>query len=346
MSETKLIAHSSLVNWIQQVLVHAGVPDAVGSVEAKIMAEADLLGVPSHGVRMLPGLVRGIRDGRIRRDPDVRLLKEHVATCVLDGGLGPGRFIATQAMQQAIGRSQTCGIGACLAIRTSHWGRAHHYACQAAVQGVIGICTTNAMTNMVAWGATSPLLGNNPLAIGVPFEPPDEPLVLDIAMSQAAIGKIGTWLREGRKAEPGWGLDECGQPTDDPEAILASGRVLPFGGHKGAGLALMLELLTGAFAGGLLPYQLIERDSSGLDSGSSKFFIALDPEAFFGRTVLLEKTRELLDWIRNHAGSGAEVALPGERGWAARARYLAEGIPIHAEIAAQLDGLSIPLPWL
>jgi len=310
------------------------------------MAEADLRGVPSHGVRMLPGLVQGIRDGRICRDPEVRLLKEHVATCVLDGALGPGRFVANEAMQQAIARSRTCGIGACLAVRTSHWGRAHHYACQAAVQGVIGICTTNAMTNMVAWGSADPLLGNNPLAIGVPFEPPDEPLVLDIAMSQAAIGKIGTWLREGRKAEPGWGLDVSGQPTDDPEAILASRRVLPIGGHKGAGLALMMELLTGVLAGGLLHYQLLERDSSGLDSGSSKLFIALDPESFFGHATLLEKARELLDWIRAHAGSEAEVVLPGERGWATRTRYLAEGIPIHPEIAVQLDALSVPPPWL
>jgi LDH2 family malate/lactate/ureidoglycolate dehydrogenase len=122
--------------------------------------------------------------------------------------------------------------------------------------------------------------------------------------------------------------------------------VLPIGGFKGAGLALMMELLTGVLAGGLLPYQLHERDSSGLDGGSSKLFIALDPESFFGRATLLEKARELLNWIRAHAGPEAEVMLPGERGWATRTRYLAEGIPIHPEIAVHLDAFSVPPPWL
>src|SRR6185369_1596118 len=126
-------------------------------------------------------------------------------------------------------------------------GRAHAFACQAAQAEMIGICTTNAIPNMLAWGSTRPLLANNPLAIAVPrgnkAQPP-EPFVLDMAMSQAALGKIGTFLREGKPVPAGWGLNARGKPSVDPAAILSSGKVLPFGGHKGAGLAFMMELLT------------------------------------------------------------------------------------------------------
>src|SRR5258708_7311963 len=117
-------------------------------------------------------------------------------------------------------------------------------ACRAAQAGMIGLCTTNAIPNVVAWGSTRPLLGNNPLAIAVPRGEGKEPIILDIAMSQAAVGKIRTFLREGRKVPADWGLDGSGRPSDDPAAILASRSDLPFGGHKCVGLALMMALLT------------------------------------------------------------------------------------------------------
>lgn len=346
MSETKRIAHNDLVQWIQRILADNGVPEKNGRIEAEIMAEADLLGVPSHGVRMLPGLVQGIRDGRIRPDPEVKLIKDRAAVCVLDGAFGPGRFVSCEAMRQAIERSRTYGLGACLAVHTSHWGRAHAYACRAARQGVIGICTTNAITNMTGWGSADLLLGNNPLAIGIPAKTADEPLVFDMAMSQAALGKVATWKREGKKVPSGWGLDRTGRPTNDPAEIMASRKILPFGEHKGSGLALMMEILTAALGGGLFSFELIERDASGLDTGTSKLCLALDPEAFIGREELLRRTEELLEWIRAHAGKETDLLLPGERGWATRMRYLAEGIPIHPDIAVHLDAFPIPVPWL
>jgi LDH2 family malate/lactate/ureidoglycolate dehydrogenase len=294
---------------------------------------------------MLPGLVQGIRDGRIRPDPELKLIKDRAAICVLDGGFGPGRFVSMEAMRQAIDRSRNYGLGACLALHTSHWGRAHAYACRAATQGVIGICTTNAITNMVGFGSSELLLGNNPLAIGIPARAADEPLVFDMAMSQAALGKVATWRREGKKVPYGWGLNDAGQPTDNPSEIMASGKLLPLGEHKGAGLSLMMEILTAALGGGLFSFELIMRDASGLDTGASKMFLALDPEAFIGREKLLQRTEALLAWIRAHAGTAENLLLPGERGWATRIRYLEEGIPIHPDIAVKLESFGIPLPW-
>jgi LDH2 family malate/lactate/ureidoglycolate dehydrogenase len=342
MADELRIKHEHLVEIIRAALAKAGVLSPVCDIEAEVMAEADLLGVPSHGVRMLPGLLRGIRDGRVTANPKLRITRERPATCVLDGDNGPGRFVSVQAMREAVERAKRFGVGVCLATRLPHWGRAHAYAFRAAQAGVIGLCTTNAIPNMLAWGSSRPLLGNNPLAIAVPRGPGHWPLVLDMAMSQAAVGKIGTFLREGKPVPDGWGLDASGRPSKDPAAILSSGKVLPFGEHKGANLALMIEFLTAALAGGLFSFEILKADASGLDPASSKLFLAIDVQAFTDPQRFAQRVEDLLTHLRD-AEPGLTITFPGERGWQTRERYLAEGIPIHPDIAAQLQKIGIHL---
>lgn len=338
------VRHDALVATIDAVLAAEGVPEHVRRVEAELMAEADLLGVPSHGIRMLPLIVTGIRDGRANRDPQLRLVRDHEAICVLDGDRGLGRYVSAQGMEQAVNRARRFGVGVCVANRVTHWGRAHAYAYRAALQGMIGICTTNAIPNMTGWGSRQPVVGNNPLAIGVPQGEGLDPLVLDIAMSQAAVGKIGTYLREGKTVPGGWGLDASGQPTSDPAAILSSGLVLPMGDHKGAGLALMMEVLTGALAGGLLSHEVGQDDSTGLDPQGSKFLLAIDVSKFVDPQRFSERVSTLLRLIAQGVGADGEFLYPGERGWQTRDRNMAEGVPIHAKIVEQLAGIGVTLP--
>ncbi len=342
MPEEIRVEHETLVALIRQTLAGVGVPSPISEIEAEVMAEADLLGVPSHGVRMLPGLVQAIREGRATANPQVRVLRARLASCLLDGDNGPGRYLSVYAMDRAVERTQQFGVGVCLLTRATHWGRAHAYAYRAAQAGCIGLCTTNAIPNMLAWDSTRPLLGNNPLAIAVPRGKAQEPIVLDMAMSQAAVGKIGTFLREGKKVPANWGLDASGNPTDDPAEILSSRRLLPFGEHKGAGLALMMELITGALAGGMFSQEIVQADATGLDPNSSKLFIALDVQAFVDKERFAERVQYLLDYVRN-AEPDLHITFPGERGWQTRARYLAEGIPIHPDIAAQLQAIGVTL---
>lgn len=336
------IQHDQLVGIIAKALADVGVLANVAAIEAEVMVEADLLGVPSHGVRMLPGLIQGIRDGRVTANPKIKIIRERIASCAMDGDNGPGRFVSMQAMEQAVARAKQASVGAVLVTRVSHWGRAHAYAQRAAQQGMVGICMTNAIPNMLAWGSTKPLLGNNPLAIGVPRGEGKEPIVLDMAMSQAAVGKIGTYLREGKRVPTNWGLDAEGKPSDNPAAILAGKKVLPFGEHKGVGLALMMELLTGVLAGGLLSHEIVQVDATGLDSGSSKLFIALDISAFVEMERFAQRVEDLVAWLKS-AEPGLEIILPGERGWQTREKNLAEGIPIHVEIVAQLEAIGVHL---
>lgn len=335
------IGYKALVEAIDKALEAAGVPAHVRKAEAELMAEADLMGVPSHGVRWLPGLIKALREGRVKPDPELVLLRERAAVCVLDGGNGPGRYVALRAMEHAVERAKRFGAGVCLATRTTHWGRAHAYACRAAHAGMVGLCTTNAIPNMLASGSSRPLLANNPLAIAVPRGPGRDPIVLDIAMSQAAVGKVGTYLREGRSVPANWGLDSSGQPTSDPAAIMASRKFLPMGEHKGAGLAIMMELLTGALSGGLLSHEIAQVDSSAIDPGSSKFFLALDVGSFVDPQRFSRRVEDYVAYLQ-HEGE-AEIYLPGERGRQTRDRYLAEGIPIHAEIVAQLQSAGVRL---
>jgi LDH2 family malate/lactate/ureidoglycolate dehydrogenase len=345
MAEGIRVPYRVLVETIEQALARAGVPQPVRGIEAEVMAEADLLGVPSHGVRMLPLLLKGLREGRVNPHPSVQLLAEHAAICLLDGDYGPGRYISVRGMEQAVERARRFGVGLCLMIHTTHWGRAHAYAWRAAQMGMIGICATNAIPNMTAWGAKRPVLGNNPLAIGVPRGPGRDPIVLDMAMSQAALGKIATYRREGRAVPIGWGLDASGQPTTDPAAILASGLVLPMGEHKGAGLALMIEILTAALSGSLLSHEIVRNDQTGLDAGASKLFLAVDVASFMEPARFAQRVEDLLGYVRDGVGGEQPFLYPGERGWQARERNLKEGVPIHPQIVEQLAAEGVTFSW-
>ncbi len=338
-------AYEPLVAALRTALEAAGLPAEIAAVEAELAVEADVQGVPSHGVTRVPVLLKGLKEGRAQASPSLRLLRDKGAICVLDGGRGPGRYVSTKAMGEAVARAKTYGIGACLAAHTSHWGRAHAYAAQAAREGLIGLCMTNAVTSMAGWGLEGRVVGNNPLAIGVPGLTAEEPIVLDMAMSQAAVGKVVTWLREGRPIPPGWGVDARGLPTEDGAAIL-QGAVSPMGDHKGAGLALMIQLMTAVLAGGMLDHELREHDTSGLDSESTKLFLALDVGAFIEPSVFRKRTEDLLSWLNAQARSGEPFLFPGQRGWTERRRSAVEGVPIHPDITAQLTaaGVSLPLP--
>jgi len=336
-------SRDSLVHSIRTTLERGGIPSEIAQIEADLAVEADFQGVPSHGITRVPLLLKGLADGRVTASPSLTLTRDKAAVCVLDGDRGPGRFVSTRAMDEAIRRAQSFGIGACLAVRTSHWGRAHAYAAQAARKGLIGLCMTNAVTSMAGWGLTGRVVGNNPLAIGVPGLDPEEPIVLDMAMSQAAVGKVATWLREGRPIPGHWGIDAAGKPTDDPAAIL-QGAVLPMGDHKGAGLALMIQLMTAALAGGMLDHELRDHDASGLDSESSKLFLALDVEAFLDPGVFRARTASLLEWLKARPGSEAEFLFPGQRGWTEKRKNQSAGVPVHPDIAAQLRAAGVELP--
>jgi LDH2 family malate/lactate/ureidoglycolate dehydrogenase len=237
-------------------------------------------------------------------------------------------------------RARQYGVGVCLAVRTTHWGRAHAYAARAASAGMVGLCTTNAIPTLALPGTAAAALGNNPLAIGVPRGDGRPPVVLDLAMTQAALGKVGTHRREQVPVPDGWGLDRDGRPSTDAAAILASGLLQPMGGHKGVGLAVMMELLTAGLAGGLLGHEIHVRDASGLDPDASKLFVAIDAEAFGGAAALAARVDALAAHLRRHDGG---ARLPDDRGARTREARLRDGVPLHPDIVATLAAAGVML---
>src|SRR3954471_12015276 len=145
-------------------------------------------------------------------------------------------------------------------------------------------------------GRKKKVIGNNPLAIGIPGVEADKPVALDMAMSQAAVGKVSTWLREGKNLPPNWGIDAKGNPSNNAQDILA-GAVLPMGEHKGAGLALMMELLTAALAGAAFTQELFARDQSGIDANATKIFIALNVAAFIEPALFQSRVTDFLNYL-------------------------------------------------
>jgi LDH2 family malate/lactate/ureidoglycolate dehydrogenase len=343
------VAYDELRRFIYQVLMKAGVREEIAQVESEITADVDLAGVHSHGVQLVPQLVENIRAGLVNPDPQLRVVAEQPASVLYESDRAIGRYTSAMMMDVAVDRAARYGIGLAAIRGVAHWGRGYSYARRAAKAGYIGVAYTNATVNFPAWGTSVPSLGNNPMAIGIPAAEGNEPVVLDMAMTQAAIRKIMDAANTGEAVPVGWGVDEEGRVTKDPRAILDSQRFLPMGGHKGSGLAFMIELLTGGLAGGWLCFeQGTQGRPDDFAGGSSKTFLAIRP---FG-TWLIAKTEDLKNHLKSAtpAPEQGEVSWPGERSRRFRLEYETAGIPFRPPLVQLLQSLSsdfsVPLCWL
>jgi LDH2 family malate/lactate/ureidoglycolate dehydrogenase len=306
------------------------------------MIEANLCGVDSHGVRMLPGYVTLIRNRKINPEAQIRVIKESSVFAHLDANLTLGSVVGVRAMDMAVEKAKGSGIGFILVRNSSHWDRPASYTTLAARKGCIGICFANTEANMPPWGAGEPRTGNNPLSIGAPRSS-GEPVVLDMAMSQAALGKIAVYSRQGRNAPFGWGLDEAGKPTDDPSAILKSKNVLPMGQHKGAALSFMIDIMTGILSGGRFCGELLEEGKGQpWATAYSQAFIAIDIGAFIPLDAFQRRVDELVSYVKGAklAEGFTEILIPGERAWRERELRKRDGIPLDEITTGELRDLA------
>jgi LDH2 family malate/lactate/ureidoglycolate dehydrogenase len=345
--EEKRISVDDLARFVRSALLSVGAPERVAELEATITAEVDLAGVHSHGVQLLPDVIDSIKKKEVNPDPRLVVVAERPASVLYETDRGIGRYVSAVAMDAAIERARRYGVGTVAVRGVAHWGRGHSYACRAARAGMIGLAFTNATANFPAWGTNVPSLGNNPMAIGIPARE-EEPVVLDMAMTQAAIRRIMDAAENGKPVPVGWGVDEEGRATTDPRAILDSRRFLPMGGHKGSALAFVIELLTAGLTGGLLCY---EQGNAGrpddFHGSSSKLFVAIEP---FG-DWLEGQTEALKSHLKSSPSAPEQgpARWPGERGYAVKLDYLERGIPVCQPLLGKLKALSVelsaPLCW-
>ena len=324
---------------IEQALLKAGLPADVAAECARTHAETSADGVESHGLNRVPRFVDYVRRGWVDPTAKAERVGGKGAVENYDGHRGPGITNARLCMARAVDLAREHGIG-CVALRnTTHWMRGGTYAWQAAEAGFIGLCWTNTESSMPLWGSTQPGVGNNPFCLAIPRE--KGPIVLDMAMSQYAWGKVGVYRLAGKDLPYPGGFDAEGNLTADPVAITETKRILPTGYWKGSGMAIALDLAAAAMANGETGLDM-DVEGKGSCTGACQVFIAYDPYLFGGHDEIQRKFDERVAAADATAPADPSrpVTCPGERTVAARRRSEREGVQVDETIWAQVQALA------
>lgn len=324
------------------VLRAAGVPGEDADIAAEAMAWSDLRGSPTHGVTWrLPQFVERIRHGAVNPAP-----RWTQTRAVLDADRGWGQIAGTRAMRSAIAAARESGIGMMLVRDADVTSSMGWYANVAVQDGFVGLAINNTMPLMAPWGGTTKLLGNQAFAIGAPAGR-HESLLFDSAVTAMSNSGVNVAARRGSQLPPGVALDGRGEPTTDPAEALA-GIMLPMGGHRGFGLALMWEVLTGVLSGGRMAPGVGGPAQSGEPMGVSMCCVAIDPSAVMPPEDFAGRVDSLIGLMHSSPASGTEpVRVPGERGGAMAAIHSRDGVEIPAD---RIDGLralgnEFGVPW-
>ncbi|MBX5489750.1 MAG: Ldh family oxidoreductase [Chloroflexi bacterium] len=332
------------------VFERVGLPPADAALVATRMIEADLSGQDGHGIFRLPQYVRRIRGGAVNVRPSVRVTRTGPGTALVDGDNGMGQLVMTRAAEVAIELARESGVSWVGVRRSNHAGTGALYATMPLAHDMIGLYTAVANANhMAPWGAQELLLGTNPLAIAVPAGE-EPPIVLDMATTVVSYGTIKKHAQRGEPLPPGWVVDARGEPITDP-ARAHEGFLLPIGGYKGSGLALLLGLLAGVLNGAAFGRDVVDFNADDhTPTNTGHVLIAVEiarflPPAAFKREV--DRHVRELRAARRLPGVEA-IYLPGERRHARIQERTAHGIPLPAPLVAELDRLaaSVGLPLL
>lgn len=310
--------------------------------EARLVAEnlvmANLLGHDSHGVGMIPRYVAALLEGGLTANQHAKVRLDTGALLSLDGGQGYGQVIGLEAMELAIERARRHGSCVMTLANSHHLGRIGHWAEMAVAQGLVSIHFANVISHarVAAHGGADARFGTNPMCVGIPL-PGEPPFLLDMATSAVAQGKMRVAHNKGEKVAPGLLIDDRGNPTDDPRYAVVPplGAILPFGGHKGYGVALACELLGGALSGGGTWHYGESRKQRVLNG---MLAIVIDP-ARLGAEVFAAESRQFLDWLRQSrvAPGFDRVRIAGEPERESRARREREGIPVDETTWAEIQ---------
>lgn len=344
---------SDLLHFCGAVITALGAPPATANAVADSLVGADVRVVATHGVVRLPSYRRQVEEGEVDLEAQPRILHGHGATALVDGELAFGALTANFAVDLAIERAARNGVGAVAARRCMHFGAAAHYALRAARAGLVGVAATNTPALMAPFGGAEAALGNNPLAVAAPMPNGREPFVLDMAQTVVARARIKLAEMSGEPIPEGWAIDPAGQPTTDPTEALA-GALLPFGGYKGYGLALAVEVLTSVLAGAGLSPELANTSMTGralpregaAPGSVGNLFLVIDPEAFADRAAFEDGLARLADAVLDvrPAAGVEEVLFPGQLEERSAVDARAHGVPIAATTVELAADLGLPDP--
>lgn len=332
------ISPDALRTFTSEIFNRLGLSSEDAFLVSDCLVKANLRGVDSHGVSRVPIYAKRLRLKLVNPRPDIQATRVAPAASLVDGNDGMGMIVGTRAMAEAIAIARESGMGLAGVRKSTHYGMAAYYVIQAISEDCIGFAFTNASPGMAPWGGSKPVLGVNPIAVGVPTGR-CSPFVLDMAMSIVARGKIRLASLRGEPIPAGMGVDAQGRPTTDGLKVLDGGTVNPFGGYKGSGLALWMEIMGGVFTGAAFAGEIpsLYGDFSG-PQHIGHVFMAIRPDLFMS----IEEFKDRMDTMMERYKSSPkargfdEILMPGELEEREEATRRITGIPVPPEIAEEL----------
>lgn len=337
MTET-IVPEGRLMELAVRALVNGAMAQDEAALAAQVSVMADMFGLRTHGILRIPQYLNRVRLGGI--DPRAKVTVERVApgVALVDGKDGVGTLVGMRALEAAREGARNAGIGAAFVRASNHFGPIAPYAYLAAQDGFASIIGSNASTTIAPFGGRDTRLGNNPLGIAVP-NPGGDPIMLDMAMSVAARGRMRALRDRGESMPEGWATDRDGRPTTDPAAGLA-GFILPFGGYKGYGLAVMVDMLAGLLSGGgYLTHVNAWDKTPEKPSDNGHFYILIDTARLGSSAWLKERIDDFTAILRSTppADPSVPVMAPGDREMAAYHRAKREGVRVATADLAALE---------
>jgi LDH2 family malate/lactate/ureidoglycolate dehydrogenase len=328
-----------LMNVALELLRTAG----VGSQEAQLVAEnlvaAELRGVPTHGINLLPAILERIAAGQMEVPTELKVIADEQAITHMDGGNGFGQTAATAGMRGCIEKARRFGIGFSLIRNTNNVGLLALYSLMAARQGLIGICACNGAASMAPWGGADSFFGTNPFSIAAPGGT-GSPIVLDMSTTVVARGKIRRAARLKERIPLGWALDTSGVPTDDPEAAIR-GTLVPVGEHKGYGMAFFIDLICGLLSGSRYARAVRTFHQPEGPTGVGVMTMAIDINRFMPLDHFSKLIDEHIRMIRGStkAEGNSRIYLPGEIEAEREDLNNTRGVAVDPPVVKAIDGL-------
>jgi LDH2 family malate/lactate/ureidoglycolate dehydrogenase len=348
------VEHKSLKEFVTNVFEKLGLRREYAEVIADNLVAADLLGISSHGVQRIRRYIGGIKVGSININPNIRIISDAGAAVLLDGDNGPGQVVGKKAMEIAIERAKKYGVGVVFVKRSHHYGIAGYYALMAVEHNMIGMSMTNSRPLVSYTNTLSKYLGTNPIAVAAPRKNPP-PFLFDAATSTVPVGKIEIYAKTGKKVPHSWAvsLEDGRELTGDAAPILdaikkGKAALLPLGGlfeetggHKGSGLALIVELLSAIVSGAAWTVH-VRNTTDPQPANIGHFFMAINIEALVPLEEYFERMEKLIQEIKSlpKHPQADNIWIPGEKAWLTKETREKIGIPLHQRVFNDLKSVA------